>query len=319
MVTATAPIGNPYDNWKLRLAGELTSFDPNKPDPGLYRMRVTRKSTGEKYFDLVHIREVIDKETGEITYVADVGKDQPFSGPAMAIWSRCAPNPISTEKATAYKKTGIWFDAVNEPANLGDVATGPTSQPGDAFADQEALHRLVTSANLWRAANMVIEKQDQADHAANFAAAAGRLEDKLEAWLDADTKEAKSIISIAHGKWNPLIKQAAGLKREIKETWIFPFFEAEAKRREGQETPRGQIETPIAAGSSESRKTTWTTRSNVVLNDPRAFLRWLVERNEDVPPPLVDACEKEARRMMREGHKEGEVPGVSVEMKTVVS
>ena len=306
---------NQYRNWQLRLSGQLATFSPNNPDPGLYRMRVT-PAGADSYFDLVHIHERIDSDTGEILLLADVGRGPDFrSGPALKIWPRCVANPVSKEKALAYKKTGMWFDAVNEPIGVENVANGTTNDP---FADQEAVHVLVTSANLWRAANMDIKTQDQADHAANFAAAAGRLEDRLVAHLDKDTKEPKSLIATARTKWKPLIDQANALKTSIKTGWLAPYFESLKDQRAGQEIPRGKIETPISAGTSSARKISFSTRSNVIVNDCRAFLRWLVERNEIVPPEIVEACEKEARRLMREGYKEGEVPGVIIEMKAVV-
>lgn len=222
------------------------------------------------------------------------------------LFSYCTAHPVSYETFEDFVARGTWPDTIAPPV-----------EPPPDLPPEQAIDAQLTELRTHAAEMKDAKTQASADRCANLAEEFAKLEAKAEAARIAEKQPFLEGGRAVDLKWAPVVKRAADLKAWAKSR-VTGFLVAEKMRLAAEENARKQEtaqareeaartgapppqeplpSAPVKAGAGTTgRKIGLRKRTEIVIDDPRAMLRWLIDRNQDVPADVVEILAVVAKR-----------------------
>ena len=139
--------------WRQAIAGTIGDVREDDPQPGFYRVAVSRIRTAPRRSIRLHSgttrTPVICAVSTTAEEVADLGKQS-------RIWIACAKTPVPKASYDTKRKTGVWPDDV---AAEDEAPRAPRNLPDDPFLALEMeINDLVEQSEKWLATTVIDEK-----------------------------------------------------------------------------------------------------------------------------------------------------------------
>ena len=285
-----------YDKWRRRLPPKNERFPPSEfPESGLWRMK------REGQWVAVQIWTVTDKY-GEVlpkATIKGVADARPRSVVCSSVWPKCFESPVTKQNYTMFVETGEWADDV-------PTAAVPVESKADAIEELCRVDGLL--AAFLESIGGEVKTQAQADKAANIASLYVDAERAATRQWKLAVEPARAEVERIDTQWRTVVSRAKASYADVKDSVITPYVKAETIKADASGGPRPKI------GTASAKRMTVKPRYTGEVDDPRAFITWLLTLN-DIDEHLIKACKPIANRMangIREGTRTVVPPGMRV-------
>lgn len=248
--------------WRQAIAGTIGDVREDDPQPGFYRVAVSKDQNGTKTFHPIAFW--YDKNTGHLRCLYD-GKEVADLGKQSRIWIACAKTPVPKASYDTKRKTGVWPDDV---AAEDEAPRAPRNLPDDPFLALEMeINDLVEQSEKWLATTVIDEKV-KADKARNWQAMLQALKKRADEMRDAEKRPHLEAGRAVDAKFKPLIEHSDGASRALKaayEKWAV----TEEARLKAEAQAKFEKE---KAAAEAARREIEAQRAKQMADDPIAAL-----------------------------------------------